>query len=68
MENGKKNISFLIGEIYQSQNGFLHGRINGQKVFLKEITDREGRQKWLVNQQVEAYVSDPQPRDRDHQG
>ena len=62
MENGKKNISFLVGEIVTSQSGVLHGWINGQKVFLKEITDRDGRQKWLVNQQVEAFVSDPKPR------
>ncbi len=62
MENGKKNISFCVGEIYQAESGILHGRINGQKVFLKEITDDKGKLKWLVNQTIEGYITDPKPR------
>lgn len=62
---GKQTLSFVIGEIYQSESGQLWGRINGQKVFLKELTDPEtGKQKWLVNQSVDAYLTDPKPREK----
>lgn len=66
MAIGKQELSFLIGEIFQSANGTLWGRINGQKVFLKEVTDRDGKQKWLVNQSVNAYLTDPKPKQNEY--
>ena len=53
-ENMKRKFITTIGEIQQGEYG-LFGRINGHPVSLKEITDKDGKQKWLVNQTLNVY-------------
>lgn len=54
----KKNISIAIGEIYTTDNGSLTGFINGQRVFLNKVKGKDGKDKWIVNQNSLAWVTD----------
>lgn len=54
----KKNISIMIGEIKQNDKGILTGFINGQRVFLNKVADKDGKDKWIVNQNSLAWVTD----------
>jgi hypothetical protein len=55
----KRKFYRTIGEIKEGQYG-LFGRINGQYVTLKEITDKDGSVKWLVNESMEVFEVDQQ--------
>lgn len=61
----KRKFYETIGEVYEGKYG-LEGRINGKFVSLKEITDKDGKQKWLVNQSVNVWeVEEKAPADKD---
>lgn len=57
----KRKFITTIGEIQQGEYG-LFGKINGQNVSLKEITDKDGKQKWLVNQTLNVYEIEEKPQ------
>jgi len=61
----KRKFYKTIGEIKQGKYG-LQGRINGNLVSLKEITDKEtGETKWLVSELIEVWESLPKQDQED---
>jgi hypothetical protein len=63
MPGEKKRISYSVGTLQKAQSGIWHGRIHGQKVFLNGFKDEQGNEIYIVNQVIEAFVSDPKPRE-----
>ena len=52
----KRKFKITAGELtYNEQHGFFHGWINGKKVTMNQITDKEGKVKWLVNEDLEVF-------------
>lgn len=52
----KRKFRITVGDLtYNDEHGFFFGRINGKKVTVNQFTDKEGKQKWLVNEELEVW-------------
>lgn len=60
----KRKFNRTIGSVtFNEQHNFFHGHINGARVTMNQVTDREGKVKWLIREEIELYEL-PEKNDR----
>lgn len=52
----KRKFRITVGDLtYNDEHGFFYGRVNGKKVTVNQISDKDGKVKWLVNEELEVW-------------
>lgn len=55
----KRKFRVTVGEVqFFDQYQCFYGRINGKKVKINQVTDKEGKAKWLVSEELEVWEID----------
>lgn len=55
----KRKFKRTIGDmVYNEQHNFFHGWLKGNKVTMNKIVDKEGKEKWLVSEELDLYESE----------
>jgi hypothetical protein len=59
----KKVLKFNIGYLtYNEQHGFFWGRINGRKVTMNQFKDKDGKDQWSIQEELEVFETEPKER------
>ncbi len=65
MSDNKKRYRRTIGKLkHNSQYDFFSGYINGAKVTMNKVKDRDGNEAWMISEELDLYEVQPkQTRD-----